>query len=96
MNYVKAFLRGFIDGLNCILDPKSLPMLILGLICFLSLAIITFVKSQIIISILFILSAINIGLNYIWNCYTQRPIIPIIGLIVTIITFIICIIIICF
>jgi len=96
MNYIKAFLKGFVDGLSFILDPKSLPMLILGLICFLSLAIITFVKSQIIISILFILSAINIGLNYIWNCYTQRPIIPILGVTVTIITLILCIIIICF
>ena len=95
MNYIKAFLKGFVDGLSCILDPKSLPMLILGLVFFLSLAIITFVKSQIIIGILFILSAINIGLNYIWNSYTQRDIIPILGFIVTIITFILCIIIIC-
>lgn len=96
MNYIKAFLRGFVDGLSCILNPKSFSMLILGLICFLSLAIVTFVKSQIIIGILFILSATNIGLNYIWNCYTQRDIIPILGLIITIIALILCITIICF
>lgn len=96
MNYIKAFLKGFVDGLSCILDPKSLSMLILGLICFLSLAIITFVKSQIIISILFVLNAIYIGLNYIWNCYKQTKIIPIIGFIISIIALILCITIICF
>lgn len=95
MNYIKAFLKGFVDGL-CILDPKSFPMLILGLVFFLSLAIITFVNSQIIIGILLILNAINIGLNYIWNCYTQRGIILILESIVTIIALILCIIIICF
>lgn len=95
MNYIKVFLKGFVDGL-CILDPKSLPMLILGLVPFLSLAIITFVNSQIIIGILFILNAINIGLNYIWNCYTQRGIILILESIVTIIALIFCIIFICF
>lgn len=95
MNYIKAFLKGFVDGLS-ILDPKSLPMLILGLVFFLSLGIITFVNSQIIIGILFILNAINISLNYIWNCYSQKRIILILESIVTIIALIFCIIFICF
>ena len=95
MNYIKAFLKGFVDGLS-ILGPKSLPMLILGLVFFLSLGIITFVNSQIIIGILFILNAINISLNYIWNCYSQKSIILIFESIVTVIALILCIIFICF
>lgn len=96
MNCIKAFLKGFVDGLIAILDPKSLPMLILELICFLSLAIVAFVKSQIIIGILFVLTTINISLNYIWNCHIQRDIILILGFTVSIITFILCITTICF
>ena len=96
MNYIKAFLKGFFDGVSCLLNPKSISMLLVGIIAFLFMAIMVFIKSQIILSILFVLTAINISLNYIWNCYKQTKIIPIIGFIISIIVFILCITIICF
>lgn len=73
-----------------------MSMLLVGVIAFLSMAIMVFIKSQIILSILFVLTAINISLNYIWNCYKQTKIIPVIGLIISVIVLIFCITIICF
>lgn len=95
MNYLKAFLRGFVDGLICVLDPKSWPMLLVGIIVFLSVAIMSFIKSQIIFGILFVLTAINISLNYIWNCHKQTKIISQLGLIISIVALILCAAILC-
>lgn len=96
MNYIKAFLKGFFEGVSYFLNPKSIPMLLVGVIAFLSMAITVLFKSQIILSILFVLTVINISLNYIWNCYKQTKIIPIIGLIISILALILCITLICF
>ena len=96
MNCIKAFLKGFFEGSSCLLNPKSMRMWLVGVIAFLSMAITVFLKSQIILSIMFVLTVINISLNYIWNCYKQTKIIPIIGLVISIVALIFCITIICF